>query len=228
MKSATKPGTFQPAPTQPLRRWLPCFFFMVGFLALGYVAFTLLDARLYQVNEDRRFEQVRQERQAQKSALSSSVSGKVAPSLVPARLGAAIEGPEIVSDIPVWGRIRISSIGLSAMILEGVDQKTLQRAVGHFPGTALPGQPGNVVLTGHRDTFFRALRNISEGDEIVLETFDGAYRYRVDLTQVVDPGHTEVLNGSDDAILTLVTCYPFVFVGPAPQRYIVRAHRILD
>jgi len=201
---------------------------MVGFLALGYVAFTLLDARLYQVNEDRRFEQVRQERQAQKSALSSSVSGKVAPSLVPARLGAAIEGPEIVSEIPVWGRIRISSIGLSAMILEGVDQKTLRRAVGHFPGTALPGQPGNVVLTGHRDTFFRALRNISEGDEIILETFDGAYRYRVDLAQVVDPGHTEVLNGSDDAILTLVTCYPFVFVGPAPQRYIVRAHRILD
>src|SRR5438045_9741790 len=100
MKSATKPGTFQPAPTQPLRRWLPCFFFMVGILALGYVAFTLLDARLYQVNEDRRFEQVRQERQ---------VSGKAAPSLVPARLGAAIEGPEIVSDIPVWGRIRISS-----------------------------------------------------------------------------------------------------------------------
>src|SRR5207237_5198103 len=122
-------GTFQPAPTQPLRRWLPCFFFMVGFLALGYVAFTLLDARLYQVNENRRFEKVRQGRQAQKSALSSSVSGKVAPSLVPARLWAAIEGPEIVREIPGWGRLRIGSIGFSAMILEGVDEKTLRRAL---------------------------------------------------------------------------------------------------
>src|SRR5437588_12304294 len=119
MKSATQPGTFQPAPTQPLRRWLPCFFFMVGFLALGYVAFTLLDARLYQVNEDRRFEQVRQERQAQKSALSSSVSGKVAPSLVPARLGAAIECAEIVSGVPVCGRMRVRSMGLSAMLRAG-------------------------------------------------------------------------------------------------------------
>jgi LPXTG-site transpeptidase (sortase) family protein len=94
--------------------------------------------------------------------------------------------------------------------------------------TALPGEPGNVVLAGHRDTFFRGLRNIRKGDEITLETLDGSYRYRVDLTQVVAPEYTEVLRGSDDAILTLVTCYPFSFVGPAPQRYIVRAQNLLS
>jgi sortase A len=111
------------------------------------------------------------------------------------------------------------------MILEGADQATLRRGVGHIPGTAAPGQAGNVALAGHRDTFFRGLRNIHKGDEITLETLDGSYRYRVDFTQVVAPEYAEALDSSDVAILTLVTCYPFSFVGPAPQRFIVRAHR---
>jgi len=120
------------------------------------------------------------------------------------------------------------SIGLSAMFAEGIDRKTLQRGVGHIPGTALPGQQGNVALAGHRDTFFRPLRNIHKNDEITLETLDGSYRYRVDFTEVTGPEHAEVLNQSHEAILTLVTCYPFSFVGPAPQRFIVRAHRISE
>jgi sortase A len=124
------------------------------------------------------------------------------------------------------GRIEISTIGLAAMIAEGTGRRTLQRAVGHIPGTPLPGQPGNVVITGHRDTFFRGLRNIHKDDEITLTTLNGTYCYRVDSTQVVEPEDTEVLNHSDDAILTLVTCYPFYLVGPAPKRFVVRAHRI--
>ena len=124
------------------------------------------------------------------------------------------------------GRIEISTIGLTAMIMEGTDGRTLRRAVGHMPGTALPGQPGNVVITGHRDTFFRGLRKVAKNDEITLTTLDGSYRYRVDSTEVVGPENTEVLDNSDHAVLTLVTCYPFYFVGPAPKRYIVRAHRI--
>ena len=123
-------------------------------------------------------------------------------------------------------RIEISSIGLAAMIMEGTDGKTLRRAVGHIPGTPLPGQQGNVVITGHRDTFFRGLRNIHKDDEITLRTLNGTYRYRVDSTQVVEPEDIAMLDHSDDAILTLVTCYPFYFVGPAPKRFIVRAHRI--
>jgi sortase A len=114
------------------------------------------------------------------------------------------------------------------MILEGIDQKTMQRGVGHIPGTALLGQPGNVALARHRDTFFRTLRKIRKNDEITVETLEEAYRYRVDFTQVVAPDETEVLNGSGDTILTLVICYPFSFVGPTPQRFVVRAHRISD
>jgi sortase A len=124
------------------------------------------------------------------------------------------------------GRIEISSIGLAAMIMEGVEARTLRHAVGHIPGTPLPGQQGNVALAGHRDTFFRGLRNIHKDDEITLTTLHGSFRYRVDSTQVVEPKDTEVLDNSVDYILTLVTCYPFYFVGPAPKRFIVRAHRI--
>jgi len=112
------------------------------------------------------------------------------------------------------------------MIMEGTDRRTLRRAVGHIPGTPLPGQPGNVVITGHRDTFFRGLRNIHQDDEITLTTLNGTFRYRVDFTEVVGPQDTAVLDHSDDAILTLVTCYPFYYVGPAPKRFVVRARRI--
>jgi sortase A len=112
------------------------------------------------------------------------------------------------------------------MISEGTDRRTLRRAVGHIPGTPLPGQQGNVVIAGHRDTFFRALGNIHNDDEITLTTLDGTYRYLVDSTQVVAPEDTQALDDSDDTILTLVTCYPFYFVGPAPKRFIVRAHKI--
>lgn len=112
------------------------------------------------------------------------------------------------------------------MILEGTDDRTLRRAVGHIPGTPLPGQPGNVAIAGHRDTFFRALRNVRKDDEITLMTLEGSYRYRVDSISVVGPEDTQVLDNSGSDILTLVTCYPFYFVGPAPRRFIVRAQRI--
>jgi sortase A len=104
----------------------------------------------------------------------------------------------------------------------------LRHAVGHIPGTPLPGQQGNVGLAGHRDTFFRGLRNIQKDDEITLTTLHGSYRYRVDSTRIVRPEDTKVLAATADDFLTLVTCYPFYFVGPAPKRFIVRAHRILE
>jgi len=113
------------------------------------------------------------------------------------------------------------------MILEGAEEGTLRRAVGHIRGTPLPGQRGNVALAGHRDTFFRGLRKIRVNDEITLTTLSGSYRYRVDSTKVVEPEETEVLEDDGD-ILTLVTCYPFNFVGSAPRRFIVRARRVLE
>jgi sortase A len=124
------------------------------------------------------------------------------------------------------GRIEIARLGLSAMIIEGDGPATLRRAVGHIPGTSLPGQNGNVALTGHRDTFFRPLRNVRRNDIITLTTLQGQYRYRVLSTQVVTPDNISILDSGENEILTLITCHPFYFVGPAPDRFIVRAERI--
>jgi sortase A len=106
------------------------------------------------------------------------------------------------------------------------DWNPLRHAVGHIPGTALPGLQGNVAIAGHRDTFFRGLQYIRKEDEITLTTLHGSYRYRVDSTLVVEPREIWVLEDTGDAILTLVTCYPFNYVGPAPLRFIVRARKI--
>jgi sortase A len=92
----------------------------------------------------------------------------------------------------------------------------------------LPGQSGNVALAGHRDTFFRDLRRIEKKDEITLTTREGSFSYTVDYSEVVQPDDMEVLGPFSDAILTLVTCYPFAYVGPAPKRFVVRAHRTYE
>jgi sortase A len=207
-------------------RWSRYIFFAFGILALGYVGFVLLDARLFQADQSRRFQEELnglkppiigyQPRHESYISLKTEETGPGrAERMDRARAG----------ETPL-GQIEISSIGLAAMILEGTDARTLRRAVGHIPGTPLPGQQGNVAITGHRDTFFRPLLNIRKDDEIRLTTLSGSYRYLVDSIKVVEPENMEVLDKSDDAILTLVTCYPFYFVGPAPKRFIVRAHRV--
>lgn len=121
------------------------------------------------------------------------------------------------------GRLRIPRLNLSAMVREGADSSTLRRAVGHIPGTALPGHAGNIALAGHRDTFFRALRNIHKSDTIDFETENGTYEYVVESTKIVSPKDVGVLAASGGKTLTLVTCYPFYYVGSAPKRFIVRA-----
>ncbi len=125
------------------------------------------------------------------------------------------------------GRIDIERLGISVIVIEGSSPSILRRAAGHIEGTALPGQPGNVGISAHRDTFFRPLRNIRENDVITLTTPNGEYRYRVVSTQVVNPRDIAVLSPDGDQVLTLVTCYPFYFVGPAPKRFIVRAARFM-
>ena len=95
--------------------------------------------------------------------------------------------------------------------------------MGYIPGTALPGEAGNVGLAGHRDTFFRQLRDIRPDDEIRVATPDGIFSYRVERTLIVNPTDVWVLDPTSTATLTLVTCYPFTYIGSAPQRFIVRA-----
>lgn len=130
-----------------------------------------------------------------------------------------------IADGGLIGVLEIPRLGLSSVVDEGVDRKTLLVAVGHVPGTAFPGNRGNVALAGHRDTFFRELGQLHTGDDISLMTLQGAYRYRVESTRIVDPSAREVLDSSaaGESTLTLITCYPFHYIGPAPRRFIVVA-----
>jgi len=109
-------------------------------------------------------------------------------------------------------------------VREGVTNTALRQAVGHVPSSALPGQPGNVALAGHRDTFFRPLKDIKVSDTILLTTPDGTEEYHVVSTSIVEPTDVSVLDEKNNE-LTLVTCYPFYYVGPAPKRFIVQAEK---
>jgi sortase A len=180
-----------------------------GVLILGYCGYVLLDARLYQASETRNFQE----------QIKDSTP-------IPASDGSVREASFHPDAGKPLGEIELTRVGVTAIILEGTDDRTLRRAVGHVPGTPLPGQPGNVAIAGHRDTFFRALRNVRQDDEITLMTLQGSYRYRVDSISVVGPEATQVLDNTGGDFLTLVTCFPFYYVGPAPRRFIVRAQRI--
>jgi sortase A len=121
------------------------------------------------------------------------------------------------------GKIEIPTVGLAATVLEGADARILRLAVGHIPGTAVPGPSGNVGLAAHNNTFFRCLRNINLGDEIRYSTEDGTFTYRVTSLSIVLPSAVEVLNSTPQPTLTLVTCYPFNSIHAAPKRLIVHA-----
>lgn len=174
------------------------FFLAVGLLALGYAGYVVVDAHAYQSYEQSKFE-----------AASLSQASRL-----------LVEGGVI-------GEIEVARLHLKAIVVQGDSHTLLRRAVGHIPDTALPGTPGNVVLAGHRDTFFRPLRNIRLGDAISLKTSDGDFQYLVESTQVVPAGDMEVLNSSSDRILTLITCFPFDYIGPAPNRFVVRARQLV-
>jgi sortase A len=188
--------------------------FAGGIAMLAYCGFVLVDTWMFQNRERHRLDQMLAERHAANGVAS----------VAEARTGTPTP-PAAVNDALI-GRIEIPRLGISAVVMEGTDKITLRRAVGHIAGTALPGHPGNVGIAAHRDTFFRPLRNIRRNDLITLTTLLGEYRYRVVSTKVVDPHDIAVLDPSVNEVLTLVTCYPFYFVGPAPSRFIVRAGRV--
>ena len=184
-----------------MRRWLARILYTGAFALLSYSAFVWTDTWIFQKQEVRQLEQLLTTPVPPNSPLPATIVGLV-------------------------GRIEIPRLGVSAIILEGTSTKTLRRAVGHIAGTALPGQRGNVGLSGHRDTFFRPLRNIRRDDIITVTTVLGQHRYRVLSTEIVSPDEVAVLDPGKSEILTLVTCYPFYFVGSAPERFIVRAERV--
>jgi len=167
----------------------------LGLLALGYAAYVDADAKAFQAIEQRQFE-------------ATATHSSAAPAFV---------------DGSALGEILIPRLGLKAIIAQGESPAVLQRAVGHLAGTALPGESGNVVLAGHRDTFFRPLKQVRAGDAITLRTHDGEFDYVVESTTVVTPSDVWVLEPSGGRTLTLITCFPFSYLGSAPDRFIVRA-----
>jgi LPXTG-site transpeptidase (sortase) family protein len=167
------------------------------------------------------------------SAISTKTSGP--PELVQSSPVKLAEAPapkirkkriEPTFDPTALGRIEIPRLGVMAIVKEGADEGTLARAVGLVRGSARPGEVGNMVLAGHRDTFFRPLRNIKVNDRIRMVVPPNTYEYEVQSLRVVAPEETSVLGSKGVEELTLVTCFPFRFIGPAPDRFIVSATRV--
>ena len=194
----------RPTRMRRLVRWTQRLLFIIGVLALAYVGFTLIDARLFQASAKRSLEtQIHREEERHEPQAKSAVK---------------------TGD--VLGRVDIPRLGMSVAVLQGTSSRMLRLGAGHIEGTALPGQTGNSGIAGHRDTFFRELKDIQLNDEIQIQTATGLFRYQVDWMKVVEPNDTTVLESSGtESTVTLVTCYPFYFVGSAPKRFVVRAHQ---
>jgi sortase A len=156
------------------------------------------------------------------TASSSRAADRIAANSSASQDATGSQTPDASGD--VIGRIDIPDLHLSAPITADYDPDSLRHGVGHIRGTALPGGLGTVGLAGHRDTFFRPLRNINAKMEIRLIDASGMYRYVIDSTEIVTPDHVEVLDVRNRPALTLVTCYPFDYVGAAPRRFVVHAH----
>lgn len=182
---------------QSFLHWAFYFFLAAGVLAVGYAGYVIADAETYQAIQLRKF---------------------------------AHEVPVIEHHLPGIGErvgeIEIPRLELRVVILQGGSPQVLRRGVGHLPNTAMPGELGNIGLAGHRDTFFRPLRQIRSGDTITLRTPRGEFQYRVQSTGIVSPSNVEVLAPTNRRELTLVTCFPFNYVGPAPNRFIVHSVQI--
>jgi len=142
------------------------------------------------------------------------------------RLAATDESRAVVHEGDRVGRLEIPRLGLSVMVFQGIQESALVAGAGHVPGTPPPGGDGNAVIAAHRDTYFRKLSGILAGDRIRVVTARGTYEYLVESFETVDPEDTHVMESRDRNELTLITCYPFYFVGSAPRRFIVHASAV--
>jgi sortase A len=230
-------------------RVLKALLLIVGLLGIGYYGYTLCDEYIYQAYENWAFDQ--QIAGHGSVAFSDYVRAQTPFGFL---LGTKVTAPvkSIPKPVPVvpnviapppegalLGRVEINRLHLSAIVRQGVDAKMLALAVGHVPSTALPGQVGNFAIAAHRDTLFRALKDIRKDDQVSFQSTDGTYSYQVLATKIVKPTDISVLNsnggglipgadGNHDKLLTMITCYPFYYVGSAPNRFIVEAKLVSD
>jgi sortase A len=188
---------------QTILRCSAYFFFLVGVVVLTGVALTLLDARSFQIRAKNSLEEETRAVSQPKASLPK----------LPIKTG------------DVLGRIDIPRIGLSVAIIQGTSSRMLRLGVGHIEGTPVPGETGNSGIAGHRDTFFRGLKDVHPNDDIQLLTMAGVAHYQVEWVKIVAPDDVSVLAPSEESTLTLVTCYPFYLVGSAPKRFVVHARK---
>ena len=187
-------------------QWLQWALFGVGIASLAWCAMVVTEARRFQTQQHAALERIAHSATPVDASNPPTSSAPVVPGVI--------------------GELSVPRVKLSAVVLEGDGEDTLKIAVGHLPDTPLPWQTGNSALAGHRDTFFRALERVHSGDEIRLATSHGAFRYRVARTLVVQPDDLSVLQPLPEPSLTLITCFPFTYVGNAPRRFIVQANRL--
>jgi sortase A len=199
------------------RRVASIILLAIGIICLGIYSYSYLYRAGYQLYEGWQFDH-----DADEPAPAPERKSNALPVLLPDPDRAA---PRSLMSIPdgVVGRISIPRLHLSAIVEEGVDDTTLSRAVGHIPGTALPGEAGNIGIAGHRDTFFRALKDLQPHDKIDFTTHSGRFHFVVESLRVVEPTDVSVLTSDGGQALTIVTCFPFKYIGNAPRRYIVHA-----
>jgi sortase A len=198
-----------------VRLWIERLLIVVGLAALLWCAAVIADATLAQRRARVSLAAAgRQEAPASTQVVVGTSGADLIAEPATRQAGAAI------------AELSIPRINLSAAVLQGSDERTLGRGPGHLEHTAMPGEPGNVVIAGHRDSFFLPLRNIRVGDEILLRTPAARFRYQVTAFWIVDPSDVGVLSQTDESTLTLITCYPFTFIGGAPERFVVRAVRV--
>lgn len=206
-------------PATTPRKLVQYFFLAVAIACLGVYSYAYVERALYQTQASREFD-----RTLERGAAVAASAAKIAPA---GRLSRKLVS---ASSLPfraaVIGRLSVPRLHLCAMVREGVGWDTLQLAVGHIPATALPGQSGNVGVAGHRDTFFRGLKDLMPQDEIQFATANGDFKYEVESSVIVEPDDVAVLGQSSENVLTLVTCYPFSYIGPAPKRFVVRARQV--
>lgn len=229
-----------------VRTLLLCF----GITAAGYYCYTLGDQYVYQAYENWAFDQQIAGRRG--VTFMDYIRAKVPSGLLPvaprysttepAKPASPAE-PRVAPPVEgaLLGRLQIERLNVSAMVRQGVDAKMLSVAIGHVPSTALAGQPGNFAVAAHRDTLFRALKDIRKGDLVTFESAGSTYTYKVLATKIVQPSDVSVLSpdggglipaaaaGESDQpahLLTMITCYPFYYVGSAPKRFIVQGELV--
>ena len=195
-------------------RWLSYLLVIAGGAALGWCAAILTDAYLAQRS-------AREQLASMPRAASTPSVVLPAPALPPPSSAVVKAGTPLAE-------LSIPRIGLSVVVLQGSDTDTLRAGPGHIETTPLPGESGNVAIAGHRDSFFRPLRNVQVGDDILLDTPTARVHYRVSSYSVVNSSEVSVLRPTTDNMLTLVTCFPFQFIGSAPDRFIVRANFVAN